>query len=34
MTLIFTGNRSYKGGSKTYHLPQAQTYPQSASGGA
>jgi hypothetical protein len=34
MTLIFTGNRSYKGGSKTHHLPQTLTFPLSASGGA
>lgn len=34
MTLIYTGNRSYKAGGKTYHLPQTATYPLSAFGGA
>jgi hypothetical protein len=34
MTLIFTGNRAYKAGSKTNHLPATLTFPLSASGGA
>lgn len=34
VTLIYTGNRSYRAGGKTYHLPQTVTYPLSASGGA
>ncbi len=33
MTLIFTGNRSYTGGGKTYRLSQTLTFPLSASGG-
>lgn len=34
LTLIFTGSRSYKGGSKTYVLPPTKTFPLAASGGA
>lgn len=34
MTLIFTGNRAYKAGSKTDHLPQTMTFPLAAFGGA
>lgn len=34
VTIIYTGSRSYRAGGKVYHLPQTQTYPLSASGGA
>jgi hypothetical protein len=34
LTIIYTGNRSYSAGGKTFHLPQTVTYPLSASGGA
>ena len=34
ITLIFTGNRSYKAGGKTFHEPQTLTLPLSAVGGA
>jgi len=34
LTLIFTGNRAYKAGGKTFHEPQTLTLPLSASGGA
>jgi hypothetical protein len=34
LTLIFTGNRAYTAGGKTYHQPQTATYPLSALGGA
>jgi hypothetical protein len=34
LTLIFTGNRRYRAGGKTYHLPKTATYPLSAAGGA
>jgi len=34
LTIIFTGNRSYRAGGKTYHLSQTATYPLVASGGA
>lgn len=34
MTLIFTGNRAYKAGGKTFHEPQTLTVPLSAAGGA
>jgi hypothetical protein len=33
MTIIFTGNRSYRAGGKLYHLPQTATYPLSRYGG-
>lgn len=33
MTMIFTGNRSYKAGGKTFHEPQTRTVLLSASGG-
>jgi hypothetical protein len=34
LTLIFTGNRTYSAGGKTYHEPQTATDPLSALGGA
>jgi hypothetical protein len=34
LTLIYTGNRTYKAGGKTFHLPQTVTDPLSAFGGA
>jgi hypothetical protein len=34
LTIIYTGNRSYRAGGKTYHLHQTVTYPLSAFGGA
>jgi hypothetical protein len=34
LTLIFTGNRTYKAGGKTHHEPQTLTEPLSAFGGA
>jgi hypothetical protein len=34
MTIIYTGNRTYRAGSKLVHLPQTQTYPLAPSGGA
>jgi hypothetical protein len=34
LTLIFTGNRAYKAGGKTFHEPQTLTVPLSAFGGA
>ena len=34
MTLIFTGNRAYKIGGKTFHEPQTLTLPLSVFGGA
>ncbi len=34
LTLIFTGNRAYKAGRKTFHEPQTLTVPLSAAGGA
>jgi hypothetical protein len=33
LTLIFTGNRAYTAGGKTYHEPQTLTRPLSAAGG-
>jgi hypothetical protein len=33
LTLILTGNRSYKAGGKTFHLPQTLTQPLSEFGG-
>jgi hypothetical protein len=33
LTMIFTGNRSYKAGGKTHHQPQTRTVLLSASGG-
>jgi hypothetical protein len=34
LTVIYTGNRSYRAGGKRYQLPQTATYPLSANGGA
>jgi hypothetical protein len=34
VTMIFTGNRTYKAGGKTFHEPQTLTEPLSAFGGA
>jgi hypothetical protein len=34
VTIIYTGSRGYQADGKVYHLPQTQTYPLSASGGA
>ena len=34
LTLIYTGNRTYKAGGKTFHQPQTVTDPLSALGGA
>jgi|SRR5215469_12181786 len=34
LTLIYTGNRRYTAGGKTYRLPPTATFPLSASGGA
>ena len=34
LTLIFTGNRAYTVGGKTFHQPQTLTLPLSAAGGA
>jgi hypothetical protein len=34
MTIIYTGNRSYTAGGKTYQVPQTQTDPLSQYGGA
>jgi hypothetical protein len=33
LTLIFTGNRAYKAGGKTFHEPQTATFPLSNLGG-
>ena len=34
LTVIYTGDRSYRAGGKLYHLPPTTTYPLSAYGGA
>ena len=34
LTIIYTGDRSYRAGGKLYHLPATTTYPLSAYGGA